>query len=86
MIIITPDTIRYYKQAEELLKMNGMEGPALMTIRNALESLIKYLCRKCGINHDTRETDLSEMIDRLCSSGFITESIFYKGTYILHSI
>lgn len=74
MIIITPDTIRYYKQAEELLKMNGMEGPALMTIRNALESLIKYLCRKCGINHDTRETDLSEMIDRLCSSGFITES------------
>ena len=70
---INPEAYKYYTQAKELLGMNGMEGPALMTIRNSLESLIKYLCKMCAIDNDTRETDLSIMIDRLHNSGLITD-------------
>ena len=61
-------------KAKELLSMNGMEAPALMTIRNALESLVKYLCRICSIEYDTRETDLSVMIDAVYNSGLIADS------------
>ena len=70
---INPEAIRYYRQAKELLSMNGMEGPVLMTIRNALESLVKYLCKMCAIDSDTRETELSVMIDSLHNSGLITD-------------
>lgn len=71
---INPEAIKYCMKAKELLDMKEMEGPALMTIRNSLESLIKYLCKMCSIDYDTRETDLSIMIDSLYNSGMITDS------------
>ena len=74
MKFINPEAFKYYRQAKTLIEMDGMEGPALMTIRNSLESLIKYHCKMCSIEYDTRESDLSMMIDRLYDSGLITNS------------
>lgn len=64
----------YMLDAKKLIEL-GMAGAALMTCRNALEMLVKDLSKRCGLQYDSRETDLSVMIDTLFSSNIIGADI-----------
>ena len=65
---------KYLDDAKKLVEM-GMPGPALMSCRNALEVLVKDLCKNCGMQYDSRELDLSKMIDSLYEANIIGTSI-----------
>lgn len=66
--------IEILRDAQKLIEMN-MAGAALMTCRNALELMVKNLCLRCGMQCDSREADLSEMIDALFRAEIVNENI-----------
>lgn len=65
---------RFLLDAQKLIGL-GMAGAALMSCRNALETLVKDLCRRCGLQYDSRETDLLDMIDSLFEANIISADI-----------
>lgn len=72
-----------YAEAKKMLEIS-MPDHALFSVRKGLESIVKELCARCGI--ETRDTDgeiaLNTLIDMLYSNGIITET----GATGLHRI
>ena len=60
----------FIEDANQMIQL-GKPHLALMSCRNALETMIKSLCRRIGIDTDCKEMNLEEAIKTLSESGAI---------------